>query len=179
MILINLEENKMSFMDTKRYHKGSTGEEIIKKILTRKGYIIYSPSTLDKPHSFDILAIKDKEDLKIAEVKSKSKRKYYPDTGINLNHYNTYKKISQKHNIDLYIFFVDEEIGSIYGNKLSELEKEAYVKKNDQDDIILKYPLIHYDIIYFPMVHMQELSKLESKEMEILKEFTSKADRYL
>ena len=101
--------------------KGDVGESLVDKMLREKGFVIYKPEG-GQAHAFDRLAIKDKEILMIAEVKAKAKRKYFPDTGIDFRHYKEYKNIMKKHNLEVILFFVDEEMGKIYGGKLSEIE---------------------------------------------------------
>ncbi len=95
--------------------KGNYGENIINTYLEDKGYVVYRPIT-DGPHCFDHLAIKDKKQVIIAEVKTKAKLNNYDETGFEYKHYLEYKFISGKHNIPVFIFFVDEMLKEVYGN---------------------------------------------------------------
>lgn len=104
--------------------KGNFAEEVVHKFLEDKGYIVYIPKT-DGAHAFDKLAIKNKEKIVIVEVKAKAKLNHYDETGIEYRHFLEYKKISEKHAIPIYIFFVDEMLGEIYGNFMSKLIKNS------------------------------------------------------
>ena len=106
------------------------GEAIVTKYLKDKGYIVYSPEELQGAHGFDRLAVKDKTEVIIAEIKTKARMNRYNATGFNIKHYREYKRISRKYNIPVFIFFVDEALGRIYGNFLSVLE-ESYTDIND------------------------------------------------
>ena len=114
--------------DRKTVKKGNIGEEITRQYLESKGYIIYKPLT-EGPHSFDNLAIKGKTNIFIVEVKTKPRRKYYNDTGIDIRHYKTYREVSKKHNLKVFIFFIDEIQGLVYGNDLNNLIKPVDDKK--------------------------------------------------
>ena len=150
--------------------KGNIGEELCRKYLEKKGYVIYQPTT-EKAHSFDNLVIKDKTKISIVEIKTKPRRLYYEDTGINFTHYKLYKEISKKHNLNLIILFVDEIEKKIYGNTLENLEKEV-VDKN-------KYPLIHNNIIYFHLSNMKKVCTLTKQQCEQIKRYTnSKYHKY-
>lgn len=151
--------------------KGNFGENIIRKYLEDKGFVIYEPIT-DKSHAFDKLAIKDKEQMILIEVKTKARRNKYPDTGININHYENYKKISKKHNLPIFLFFVDEMLGKIYGNTLQKLEEEIIIKS-------VKYPLFWNNIIYFPVAKMKDIYKLNSEEIAFLKKNSTRNYDYL
>ena len=117
--------------------KGNIGEEIIKQFLKEKGFVIYRPE-LDMSHVFDIIAIKEKKQIIIVEVKTQARRNYYDDTGVTLKHYNEYQIIKQKYNLPMFLFFVDEMLKKIYGNWLSELEKPYEVVRMGEKVI---YPL--------------------------------------
>jgi len=107
--------------DRTEVKKGNFAEKIVHKFLESKGYIVYIPST-SGAHAFDRLAIKNKEQVVIAEIKAKAKLNNYDETGFEYRHYLEYKKISEKHNLPVFIFFVDEMLKEIYGNFLSKLE---------------------------------------------------------
>lgn len=169
--------NQINFNDRPTTKKGKIGEEIVRQYLESKGWIIYEPKTEDKPHAFDKLAIKDKKHIVIAEVKTKAARNYYPDTGIDIRHYEEYKLISEKHKMPVFLFFVDENKGEVYGNKLSELEKEHLVQGNN-------YPLKQNGIIYFPVIkgdgseNMISIAKLSEEDVEQLKKLNTRNYEY-
>lgn len=160
----------MNWSDKKEVIKGNIGERIVNEYLEKEGFVVYK-SVTNSPHSFDRLAIKDKQQLIIAEIKTKARRNKYKDTGFNFTHYNEYKKISEKHNLPVFIFFVDEMLGEIYGNWLSILEKPY--KKG------LQYPAIFNDIIYFHLDTMKEICKLSNDEVIELKEYSQRSYKYV
>lgn len=164
-----------SWENKKTVIKGDFGEDIINQFLESKGFVIYKPTT-KSAHAFDRLAIKDKKQVVIVEVKTKPRRLYYPDTGIDIKHYNTYKEISKKHNIPVYLFFVDEEEGYIYGNYLSNLTEICIVKQRRKE---IQYPLIEKNIIYFPLSKMNKLYKLTDKQIKFLKENSTRNINYI
>ena len=85
--------------------KGTIGENLTKQYLKNSGYIIYSPET-GGPHPFDTLIVTpDKKNIGVAEIKTKAKRMLYPDTGIDIRHYNDYLNVQNKYNIEVHIFF--------------------------------------------------------------------------
>lgn len=162
MIRTNLDwDNKLSVI------KGNFAEEIVRNYLESKGFVVYEPIT-NGAHCFDKLAVKDKEQFIIAECKAKAKRTYYNDTGINIRSYYEYKKVMGKHKIPVFIFFIDEYLAEIYGNFLSELEKE--------DD---NYPIYQNGIIYFPMYRMRRnIAGLTPEQCAYLKEHSNRSYEY-
>lgn len=102
--------------------KGEYGEQIVRRILEQKGFVVYKPHT-EGAHAFDVLAIKDKSRCIAMDVKAKSRRNKYADTGINVRHFLTYKSFSETHRMPFWLVFVDEMIGKIYGNTLDQLAK--------------------------------------------------------
>ena len=147
--------------------KGNYAEDIVTKYLEDKNFIVYEPVT-NGAHGFDKLAVRNKQQFVIAECKAKAKRKYYNDTGIDIRHYKEYKLAQEKHNIPVFIFFIDEYLGEIYGNFLSELEKPFE-----------NYPLEHKGIIYFPLNLMRRnISNLTPKEIEFLKSHSTRNYNY-
>lgn len=150
--------------------KGNIGEEIVKTYLEGKGYILYNPTT-PGAHVFDNLATKDKTNIFVVEVKTKPRRLYYKDTGINYSHFKTYQEVAEKHNLKVFIFFVDDIEEKIYGNELQNLTKSYYEKGKH-------YPLYepHSKIIYFPLANMVDIANLN--EMQIKQIRTYHTGRY-
>lgn len=164
------------FLERTQTKKGDLGERLVDELLFKKGYVIYKPINIDMPHVFDRLCIKDKEVAIIAEVKTKAKRKYYNDTGINYKHYKEYKKMLELYNLDTVLFFVDEEQGYIYSQKLSKLDEiESFDFKGKE----VTYPLIQKGVIYFWFDKLIKLTKLPEESITELKELTTKNDTYL
>ncbi len=125
---------------------GNIGEALVKEYFEDRGWTIYITKSRG-PHLFDKIAMFCKEELMIIEVKTKPHRKYYPDTGFNVKHYHEYKDISSKHNLEVFVSFVDPHISKVYGNYLKELEKPSLINN-------INYPLIIKSIIYFPLENM-------------------------
>ena len=155
--------------DKREVKKGQIGERIIKSFLENKGYIVYTPNTAGA-HAFDFLAIKDKEKAIIAESKTYPKRKFYNDTGIDIENYEKYKIISENHNMPVFLFFIDDVKNEIYGNWLSELEKECYDGK-------IKYPLKENGKtgikIYFSLNSMRHIAFLRDDEIKEIRQFNN------
>lgn len=156
-----------NWQDKASVKKGNIGEGIIRQFLEEKGYIVYEPVTRG-PHGFDKLAVRNKKDVLIAECKTKAKRTYYDDTGIDLRHYKEYKYVYEKHQIDVFLFFVDEHLAEVYGHFLRVLEKPNG-----------SYPLIQNNIIYFPMANMcRNICKLTPEQVESLKVYSKRNYSY-
>lgn len=154
----------MNWRDRQEVQKGDLGEAIVDDYLESKGVIPYRPQA-DKAHPFDRLcASSDKRTIFIAEVKTKAARTHYPDTGMNISHYNDYQNIRNKYGLDVWLFFVDEYRGEVYGNKLSELSKQRNVIHNRR---LLVYPLIEkrrgVEIVYFPLEAMKPICVIDDE----------------
>lgn len=149
--------------------KGNLGELIVRRFLESKGLVVYKPVT-DKAHSFDMLAILNKKTVMIAEVKSKALMKFCKCTGFNYSTYEDYKYIAKKHNLRVFIFFVDEELAKIYGNWLDVLdnpiEYEGYsfpLNKRMKNGNLLR--LYHYN-------SMVQIADIAWEEAELLKHYS-------
>jgi len=164
----------VDWQDKMTVKKGNIGEAIVHSYLESLGYIVYKPIT-DGGHPFDRLAVKDREKIIIAEVKTKAHRNLYPDTGINVKHYNEYKAVSEKYGIRVFLFFVDEMNGKVYGNFLDELEKPQAVTHSGRK---LYYPLRQKDIIYFPLKSMIVVGHLTEQQIKILREYSTRNYEY-
>lgn len=155
----------IKWQDKIQVRKGNFAEKIVHEYLESKGYIVYIPQT-EGGHAFDRLAIKDKEHVIIAEIKAKAKLNNYNETGFEYRHYLEYKKISLKHNLPVFIFFVDEMLKEIYGNFLSVLEKNN--RKAPWGEQIL-----------FSMNDMKrDIYKLSNEDVEYLKENSTRNYQY-
>ena len=155
--------------------KGNVGEKIVNDYLIKNGYIPYSPNA-EGAHPFDRLcASKDKKTLFITEVKTKPARVYYPDTGIDIRHYNGYKYVHDKYNIDVLLIFVDQDMGKVYGNHMRILDIPRVIDYNGKR---LAYPLVQNNIIYFPLYAMVDIGFINNKELELLNIYTTRNDGY-
>ena len=170
--MITQNSNWQNFTTVK---KGNIGEALVNEWLINKGYIPYSPDA-DGAHPFDrLVASRDKKTIFIADSKAKAKRKYYPDTGINIKHYEEYKFIQDKYSIDVFIFFVDEEARKIYGNYLRIMQAPRKIIHNGKE---LSYPLIQNDVIYFPVEFMKEIADIPTEQANSMKQLTTKKEAY-
>jgi hypothetical protein len=156
--------------------KGNIAEGIVKQHITNMGYIPYCPSA-EGAHPFDLLcASRDKQHIFIADSKAKPRRHAYPDTGIDTRHYYDYLKVSQEHNLRVYLYFVDEEWGKIYGNFLDLLVTPKTIIYQGR---VKEYPSIetgnnHREIIYFPLINMRILGNLDQDDIGHLKETSTR-----
>lgn len=153
--------------------KGNIGELIVRKYLEKKGYIIYEPKTKGS-HPFDKIAIKDKKDMVIVEVKTKSRMNKFNATGFDTRSYKYYKSIRDKYNIPLYCFFVDEHLGNVYGNKLSVLE-ENYI--DNKGDLYPNTKIVN-NIILFSLEKMKTIHTLTNKQKENIKKHSTRNYEY-
>jgi len=159
---------KNDWEDKRQVKKGNLGERIVKGYLENKGWIVYGTETSGK-HPFDKLCVKDKKSIIVAEIKTKARMNNYPATGFNEEHYLEYQYIYKKYKIEIFIFFVDEKMKQIYGNKLSELEQK-YTDSKSKEVYPLKIRM--YDgkyVILFPLKKMKKIKNLSNEEVEELK----------
>lgn len=157
-----------SWADRKTVKKGDVGEALVDDFLRGKHVIPYKPD-YDGAHPFDRLcATVDKRSIFIADIKTKARREFYADTGIDVRHYREYKHVENKYKLRIFIFFVDEKLREVYGNWLTVLERPLELSVGSK---IFNYPLTQKNIIYFPLVHMQPISTItleKAKELMAL-----------
>ncbi len=140
--------------------KGAIGEAVVDEYLRSLGLVPYSP-VADGAHPFDRLcATSDKRRLFIAEVKSKARRTFYPDTGINRSHFDGYIEVIERHSIPVWLLFADESEGRIYGGDLRRLCEEMQICHNGR---ILRYPWHDRGIVYFPLCKMTHVTQLSAE----------------
>lgn len=159
----------MSWQDKEQVKKGNIGELIVRKHLEKNGFIVYEPKT-NAPHPFDKIAIKSKNNMVIVEVKTKARMNKFNATGFDLKSYKYYKLIRDKYNIPLYCFFVDEQLGEVYGNKLSILE-ENY---KDNKGIVYPNTKIVNNIILFSLDKMKKIHTLTDQQKENIKKHSTR-----
>lgn len=175
----------MNWEDRTTVKKGNIGETIVSNYFRKRNYIPYIPD-MEGPHPFDrIMARGDKKEIFIAEVKTKARRSFFPDTGIDIKHYNQYKFIEMKYNIDIFIYFVDEYKKEIYGNILRILDKPRkykYKYQMDKNGRIfnkeIEYPIKSKGIIYFPLKIMKIISKIDDETIKKLKKYNNRSYGY-
>ena len=176
-----IENAKPGWHDTPQTKKGDIGEQLVEEYLASKGLTIYRPVT-NQAHPCDrIVVSRDKKRFCLAEVKSYARRKFYNDTGINTPHFHEYKASQDAHNMPLYLFFVDEEKGKIYGGLLDHLSQPYRMPhKGDYLDYPLTSKARNGDLkTYFPMELMEEVADIPTDYRNKLIDLTTKADAYL
>lgn len=148
--------------------KGNLGERIVREYLESEGWIVYGVETSGK-HAFDKLCVKDKKNIIIAEIKTKARMNVRPATGFNEEHYLVYQNIYKKYGIEIFIFFVDEGLKQIYGNKLSILEQK-YSNGERKEEYPLKIRMYTGKyVILFPIERMEVIKDLSDDEVKELK----------
>lgn len=150
------------------------GEGIVQRCLEKRGYVCYKCVT-EKAHAFDFLAVKDKEVIAIAEVKTKARLNNYAATGVNVTHYNEYRKIAERYGLDIILFFVDEhpKIEAVYCQKLSKLMEKLVV-----DGVEYPNTGIAKGIVLFSLRAMIMVQKLTKQEVEDLKKLSTRSHDY-
>jgi hypothetical protein len=158
-------------METKEWNKkrttrkGTYGEKIIRKFFLNDGWVLYGPTK--GIHAFDNIAIKNKIEVQIVEVKTKPRLIKFPATGIDKKHFSDYSLLNTKYNMRVFIVFVDQMLGTIYGNYLDIL-RENYI----EDDI--SYPFYldgrggKDELIIFPLSKMIQIGKLTKYQIKKL-----------
>lgn len=119
----------MKFEDKPQYKKGKLGEDLIKKMLHQKGWMTYSPD-ISGAHYFDILATKNKESVIAIDVKTKARFNKWPAQGINVKHYEEYKKFTETTGVPFFLIFVDDKCGDIHSAQLNKLKNPFYPAPN-------------------------------------------------
>ena len=146
--------------------KGDIGEEIVENILADKGYIIYKPSTEGR-HSIDRF-VTNFQDMGFGlEIKTKPRRLYHSDTGIDVRKYNQYKDIEFNMGIKIFLMFVDEFSKQIYGNYLNKLEVNSHKEKNSNGMMI-----------YFQLSDMKLFHQLSEEELIDIKKYNNRNEKY-
>ena len=147
-----------NFSDLPATQKGTYGENIVKNIFMDYGLICYTPQNENIAHPFDLILI-DRNNLtmRFADVKTKPRRYVREDTGINIKHFNEYKKFADKYQVDFMIIFVDEYEKRIYGNSFRKLERSKQ--------------FIDGDYIYWKLEDMINICILTDKQVADLKSF--------
>lgn len=150
----------MNWNDRPEVQKGNIGEALVDEYLLKKGIVPYRP-IVSQAHPFDRLcASADKKRIYVAEVKTKPRREFYADTGVDQRHYNDYLNIAMQHNMDVFVYFVDEVRKEIYGGELISNLAQVRQETHQQTGRILTYPLAHKGIIYFPLSAMEHVADL-------------------
>ena len=131
--------------------KGTIAERYVRDVLISKGWHIYTYAA-EQSHPVDMIAITPDNRLVAVEVKCKSARIYYTDTGIDRNDYYAYHNLQTQLNLPVLLLFVDNNNQSVYGNYLDHLSQPITIVYNNRE---LTYPLFHKRQVYFALQTMQ------------------------
>lgn len=167
--------NTTSWETRSQVKKGNIGEDIVREFLEKRGCVCYKAKT-EGPHVFDFLASKGKSEIFIAEIKTKARlNRQPPQTGFNTKHLSEYRAISKKHNLDVFVFFVDEHPAEkrVYGAKLVELERERIISG-------VKFPntICNGSITVFPLAAMIPIKRLEDHQVSALNQLSTRSYQY-
>ena len=158
----------MNWHDKYETQKGDLGELILKNELEKRGWNVMANVT-EKAHCFDFVAIRNKKEMKIAEVKTKARLGKYRATGVDVRHWNEYLNISNTYNMDLILCFVDEhpDEESVYCASLKKLaEKKIIEGKEYPNTEIAKGKIL------FHLSEMSVIAKLDKEQLTQLRKFS-------
>lgn len=162
----------MEWEDRIQVQKGNVGEAEFDKIAKKLGYIIYKPEA-NKGHGFDRM-VTDRTKYFLAEIKTKPMRDFYPDTGFNLKQFEEYKKQCRTLNLKMFLFFVDEKLGLIYGDFLHNLKKEKIIIWRGKER---KYPLTEITNEYITYFYQPDMKVLAYITDEVKEKLYDKSSR--
>jgi hypothetical protein len=143
--------------------------------------IVYEVKNKDRSHPFDKImygrlpwedADTDSH-LFMVDIKSKTAMiKYWDGTGIDYNDYLEYSRLSIKHNMVFLLVFVDEVSGKVYGNTLTELEKECVGKDNTTYPLtLITHKRSNYSRLYC-LQSMIQIFTLTPEQIKVLQSLT-------
>lgn len=170
MIWKNLMSNQESWEDRIEVVIGDLGESLVDKYIMNRWWTAYIPQK-SLSHAFDrlVATMENPDEFFIIEVKTKPMMKYYPESGFNLSHYERYKAVEKRHNLTVFIYFVDYVARIIYGGKLSDISRPHKLFYNCNNKKGEQYPRLisssKKDIIMFPVELMEEIYELTNEEI--------------
>lgn len=140
-------ENSFRKLETTKMGELAEGI-IINEFAKSKGYQAFIPAH-DGSHYIDAICTNGFQQFGL-DIKCKSSRTYYPDTGCDtadVEKYLTYP-------FEVYILWLDPKTGEAYGNWLK---------------ILNKYKTVDGNCTYFPLKKMKPYRKLTQEEISALK----------
>jgi hypothetical protein len=164
----------MDFNELTTTKKGTLGEMICKNHFEDKGLVVMIPVT-EAAHAFDMMVWEGKTNPIIVDIKTKASRLHYPDTGFDTPDFEKYLEVSEKHNMRVVIFFVDEVRKEIYYAPLDKLVEPVTIVHKGKE---LHYPFEKWGITFFPLESMKKLCDLTDEQVKELKELTNSNYNY-
>lgn len=143
--------------------KGAIGEQIIRKWLENKGWIVYLPFTKNKAHYFDILATLHKKRVIAIDVKTKARLNKWNAQGINKKHYNEYISFCETHNVPFFLCFVDDKNGNVHIANIKKLQNPIYPNNY---------------IIAWDLKQMKYLMNIGEENIKLLSQYDQRNYRY-
>ena len=168
--------NARGFLNLTTTRKGDCAEQILVKMMRDGGCSVYRPSEINKAHPIDMFVVPSATmRMFAADVKAKPKRLKYPDTGIDVRHWGKYCHINTYQHTPVYLFFVDEDCGQIYGNWLEILNQQKTIIHNGG---VIDYPKMEGNIIYFPMESMIHIGDIDKSDIDKLRGLSTRGYQY-
>ena len=147
------------------FEKGDIGERLVRSALKKRGWMLAAFDE-GEAHPCDNFASKWDMKFRALDIKTYPRRSRFPDTGINLDHYEKYMQAPN----DFYLLFVDQLEKKVYGNQLKELNKPTVVNA-------ITYPLFDGSgdkrKVYFPLQNMELYAPLPDDICEELKKLSN------
>lgn len=141
-----------NFNETRHFRKGMIGEAIVRQRLEASGWQV-TQFTYNSPHIFDMFCHKMNTGQSMAvEVKTKSRMKYYDETGISHRHFERYLKWIENHDMPFWIMFVDHCIGCVFAGDFRSLVFKPMSKRGDS--------------VTWQMRHLTKWQDLTAEEVE-------------
>ena len=139
--------------------KGELGEDIIRKYLEQKGWIVYFPFTKNKAHAFDMLCTYKKEKVIAIDVKTKARLNKYAAQGIDIRSYNEYMFFKKTMNIIFLLVFVDDKNGDVHAFEIGKEMENFQIGK-----IIFWYLKDMKFLFNIGKEKIEELSKFDQRK---------------
>ncbi len=144
-----MRDKKIHFTGLTTTQLGTLAEQLyIEEFADSINYGYYNAPS-HRSHSIDSILMSGASII-LLDIKCKSSRKFYPDTGFDLADYESYIEKNKK--FPVYILFVDITKKKIYGNFLQRLT-----------------PTYEGNIVYFPLSEMKLFRKMSEDEYKQLK----------
>jgi hypothetical protein len=158
--------------DQKSDKKGKYAEQLVDDWMADKLYYKWKPE--DGQHLIDRAYCLPNGEPFWADIKAQARMNNWEETGIKTNHWLTYKQFPK-----VYLFFVDEMLGKVYGNWLHVLEEPRTV-------FGIVYPITRNIILrgrpekrrMYPLCAMNDLFILNQTHINKLKELSDRSYEY-